>query len=88
MARPDGGLIQETNLQYYAGAQIIYTSVAGTTAYTFTFNTNLVLGSATSWAPTDPAFALNNFRIYTSPNGISNWTEYITAYTLVNGPDW
>jgi len=86
MARPDGGLIQETNLQYYAGAQIIYTSVAGTTAYTFTFNTTLVLGSATSWAPTDPAFGLNNFRIYTSPNGISNWTEYITAYTLVNGP--
>ena len=65
MARPDGGLIQETNLQYYAGAQIIYTSVAGTTAYTFTFNTTLVLGSATSWAPTDPAFGLNNFRIYT-----------------------
>ena len=34
MARPDGGLIQETNLQYYAGAQIIYTSVAGTTDQT------------------------------------------------------
>ena len=45
MARPDGGLIQETNLQYYAGAQIIYTSVAATTVYTFTFNTQLVLGS-------------------------------------------
>ena len=86
MARPDGGLIQETNLQYYAGAQIIYTSVNGTTAYTFTFNTILNLGSATSFAPTDPAFGLNNFRIYTSPNGLANWTEYITTYTLVNGP--
>ncbi len=84
MARPDGGLIQETNLQYYAGAQIIYTSVAATTVYTFTFNTQLVLGSATSFAPTDPDFGLNNFRIYTSPNGINNWTEYVTTYTLVN----
>ena len=63
MARPDGGLIQETNLQYYAGAQIIYTSVAATTVYTFTFNTQLSLGSSTSWAPTDPDFTLNNFRI-------------------------
>ena len=86
MARPDEGLIQETNLQYYAGAQIIYTSVAGTTAYTFTFNTVLNLGSATSWAPTDAAFGLNNFRIYTSLNGLANWTEYITTYTLINGP--
>ena len=86
MARPDGGLIQETNLQYYAGAQIIYTSVAATTVYTFTFNTQLSLGSSTSWAPTDPDFGLNNFRIYTSPNGITGWVEYITTYTLTNEP--
>ena len=58
MARPDGGLIQETNLQYYAGAQIIYTSVNGTTAYTFTFNTILNLGSATSFAPTETICAV------------------------------
>ena len=38
MSRPDGGLITENNLQYYAGAQIIYTSVNSTTNYTFTFN--------------------------------------------------
>ena len=82
MAKPDGGLIQETNLQYYAGAQIIYTSVGATTSYTFTFNTTLVLGSATSWNPVDPNFTLNNFRIYTSPNGISNFTEFTTAFTL------
>jgi len=84
MPRPDGGLIQETNLQYYAGAQIIYTSVAATTVYTFTFNTKLSLGSASSWSPTDPDFALNNFRIYTSPNGLNNWTEYVTTYLLSN----
>tara|TARA_R100000541_G_scaffold3483_5_gene10760 strand:- start:8978 stop:10180 length:1203 start_codon:yes stop_codon:yes gene_type:complete len=83
MARPDGGLIQETNLQYYAGAQIIYTSVA-TRVFTFTFNTDLSLGSATSFAPTDPDFTLNNFRIFTSPNGISNFTEYTTTYQLAN----
>ena len=81
MPRPDGGLIRENNLQYYAGAQIIYTSVAAT-VYNFTFNTKLVLGSSTSWNPNDPDFALNNFRIYTSPTGIDQWTEYITSYSL------
>ncbi len=81
MPRPDGGLIRENNLQYYAGAQIIYTSVA-TDIYNFTFNTKLVLGSSTSWNPNDPDFALNNFRIYTSPTGIDQWTEYITSYSL------
>jgi hypothetical protein len=84
MPRPDGGVITETNLQYYAGAQIIYTSVALTVDYTFTFNTALSMGSTTSWDPTDPNFTLNNFRIYTSPNGLGNWTEYITTYSLVN----
>ena len=82
MPRPDGGLIRENNFQYYAGAQILYTSVAATTVYDFTFNTKLVLGSTTSYAPTDPDYTLNNFKIYTSPNGLSNWTEYITAYTV------
>jgi hypothetical protein len=81
MPRPDGGLIRETNLQYYAGAQIIYTSTQ-TATFTFTFNTKLVLGSSTSWNPNDPDYALNNFLIYTSPNGINNWTLYNTTYTL------
>mgnify|MGYP001196039031 FL=1 len=81
MPRPDGGLIRETNLQYYAGAQIIYTSTQ-TAEFTFTFNTKLVLGSSTSWNPNDPDYALNNFLIYTSPNGINNWTLYNTTYTL------
>jgi len=83
MPRPDGGLITETNLQYYAGAQIIYTSVA-TSAYTFTFNTDLLMGSTTSWNPADPDYALNNFDIYTSPNGISQWTLYTTTFSLTN----
>jgi len=82
MPKPDGGLIRENNFQYYAGAQILYTSVAATTIYDFTFNTKLALGSTTSYATTDPDYTLNNFQIYTSPNGISNWTEYTTAYTI------
>ena len=82
MPKPDGGLIRENNLQYYAGAQIIYTSAGATTVYDFTFNTKLVLGSTTSYAPTDPNYIQNNFQIYTSPNGINSWTEFITAYTV------
>jgi len=82
MPKPDGGLIRENNFQYYAGAQILYTSVAATTVYDFTFNTKLALGSTTSYATTDPDYTLNNFQIYTSPNGISNWTEYTTAYVI------
>ena len=64
MPKPDGGLIRENNFQYYAGAQILYTSVAATTIYDFTFNTKLVLGSTTSYATTDPDYTLNNFQIY------------------------
>ena len=81
MPRPDGGLIQEQNVQYYAGAQIIYTPIA-TTTYTFTFNTPLVLGSSTSWNPNDPDYPLNNFLIYTSPNGIDQWSPFVTTFTL------
>ena len=83
MPRPDGGIITETNLQYYAGAQIIYTEVA-TQIYTFTFNTDLVMGSVDSWNPTDVDYALNNFNIYTSPTGIDQWTLYTTTFSLSN----
>ncbi len=46
---PNGGLITETNRQYYAGAQG-FTVPAATTqlAFTFTFDTELVLGN---WDP-------------------------------------
>ena len=84
MPRPDGGLIQEQNVQYYAGAQIIYTPVA-TATYTFTFNTPLVLGSANSWNPNNSDYPLNNFLIYTSPNGINQWTAFTTTFTLTSG---
>ena len=81
MSTPNGGLITETNVQYYAGAQQFFISPV-VDRVTTTFNTNLVLGSATSWNPIDPDFALNNFRLYTSTNG-RTWTEYITTYQVV-----
>jgi len=80
MAIPDGGLITETNQQYYAGAQgFVIESVGGESTWTFTFDTDLILGS---WDPTAVDYALNNFKLYTSPDGI-NYTEYITQFTLI-----
>ena len=80
MPIPNGGLITETNEQYYAGAQRFIST--GGMQYTTTFNTDLVFGS---FLPADPAYALNNFKLYTSPNGIpGNYTEYEFAYTVIN----
>lgn len=79
MAFPDGGLITETNRQYYAGSQgFQVTDVAGQTNFTFTFDTDLYLGS---WDPNESTYALNNFKLYTSADGI-DFTEYILEYTL------
>ncbi len=81
MAKPDGGLIQETNRQYYEGAQSF---VADGTSGVFTanFNTDLVFGS---FDPTEVNYGLNNFKLFTSPNGlVGSYTEYTNAYTVVN----
>ena len=44
MPMPNGGLITETNSQYYAGAQgFVVTAAAGQNDFTFTFNTTLIL---------------------------------------------
>mgnify|MGYP000352546608 CR=1 FL=1 len=44
MAFPNGGLITETNRQYYAGSQGFQVEdLAGQASFTFTFDTNLVL---------------------------------------------
>ena len=80
MAIPDGGLITETNRQYYAGAQgFVVTALAGQSIFTFTFDTDLKLAN---YDPTSDDYGLNNFKLYTSPDGFT-YTEYITAYTLV-----
>jgi hypothetical protein len=81
MAFPDGGLITETNRQYYAGAQGFFVeNISGQSSFTFTFNTDLFLGG---WDPDEAGYALNNFKLYTSTDGVE-YTEYILEYSLSN----
>lgn len=79
MPIPNDGLITETNRQYYEGAQGFLAD--GTqTSFTTTFDTNLVFGS---YNPSDTNYGLNNFKLYTSPNGYpGTFTEYTNEYTV------
>jgi len=71
MAIPNGGLITETNRQYYAGAQQQYVTTAGAgQTITSTFDTPLVYGSSD---PANNNYLLNSFDIFTSPDAL-NWT--------------
>ncbi len=82
MPIPNGGLITETNRQYYAGAQqfaIGATSVGQT--FTSTFDTNLVFGSSD---PASNGYNLNNFKVFTSPDA-NVWTELTPAATATTG---
>jgi len=80
MPLPNGGLIVETNEQYYAGAQG-FISVAGQNqTFTSTFNIDLILGS---FDPAQANYTLNNFKLYTSADDVT-YTEYILAYTVVD----
>ena len=82
MPIPNGGLITETNEQYYAGAQRFQVQPGASTVFTTTFNTDLIFGS---WDPNVVDYDLNNFKLYTSPTGLSGtYTEYISAYNVVN----
>ena len=84
MPTPNNGLITETNRQYYEGAQGFITQL-GTTEFTTTFNTDLVFGGINAWDPNDINYALNNFKLYTSPSGLpGTFDEYILEYTVVN----
>lgn len=70
---PNGGLINETNEQYYVGTQnniVSYTSgVMDNMVYTF--DEVLTMGSSTSWNPTDYDYHLNNFYVEVSPDGLA-----------------
>ena len=80
-------LITETNQQYYQGSQGFRGNAANEEDQGFitTFDTNLVMGSTTSWNPTDADYSLNNFKVYTSVTGISgSWSEVITLISVVN----
>jgi len=85
MAQPNGGLITETNAQYYAGTQVfIAADVDGVaqTVFTATFNTDITFGSND---PNNEAYNDNNFRIYTSATGASGtFTELTATYTVLN----
>jgi len=80
MPIPNGGLITETNEQYYAGAQRFISD--GNGVITTTFNTDLILGS---FDPNNLNYTLNNFKLYTSETGLpGEYEEYTLAYTVVN----
>ena len=78
MPIPNGGLITETNEQYYAGAQRFISDGSG--AITTTFNTKLILATSN---PAGLDYALNNFKIYTSDDGLpESYTDYTGPVVL------
>ena len=79
MAKPNNGLITETNSQYYAGSQS-FTTTSGQTSFVATFNTDLVFGA---YSPDQTNYGLNNFVLYTSLTGLpGTFTEYFLPYTV------
>ena len=69
-------LVTETNQQYYAGAQgFTVQNAAGENSFTFTFNTNLILGSSD---PNNINYQKNNFKLYHSVDGLT-YSEIVGA---------
>ena len=82
MPIPNGGLITETNRQYYAGAQQFTIGSTGVgQTFTSSFETNLTFGSSD---PSASGYGLNNFKVYTSPDA-NTWTELTPAATATTG---
>jgi hypothetical protein len=73
-------LIKENNKQYYAGSQSFIATAGNTSAFTTTFDTDLVFGS---YNPSENNYALNNFKLYTAAVGVLDYTEYVDQYTVV-----
>ena len=77
--------MQENNRQYYEGAQSFVSAAGANQLFTTTFDTDLILGATGSWSPTNADYALNNFKLYTSPSGApSTFTEYTSQFKLTN----
>jgi hypothetical protein len=73
-------VINETNQQYYAGAQgFVVKELLGETDFTFTFDTDLVFGS---FDQTNIDYQKNNFKLYSSIDGLT-YNEYTSSYTVV-----
>tara|TARA_R110002012_G_scaffold126448_4_gene278378 strand:+ start:1061 stop:2512 length:1452 start_codon:yes stop_codon:yes gene_type:complete len=85
MSTPNGGLITETNKQYYAGSQQKYISAAGAgQTITSSFNIDLVVGVGFNYSdPANQGYNLNNFKIFTSPTA-NIWTELTPSATDVD----
>jgi len=75
--------LQETNQQYYQGAQpFLVTNAAGQSSFVTNFDTDLVYGD---YDPTATNYALNNFKLYTSSTGLpGSFTEYTSKYEVNN----
>ncbi len=84
---PSNGLVTENAKQYFQGSQGFRAAAAGGgQTFPTDFDTDLVLGSSTSWNPTDANYSLNNFKVYTSPTGAAGtWSEWITQLEVTNG---
>jgi len=84
---PSNGIVTENAQQYFQGSQGFRAAAAGGGQTFLTdFDTDLVLGSSTSWNPTDINYSLNNFKVYTSPTGAAGtWSEWITQLEVTNG---
>ena len=84
---PSNGLVTENAQQYFQGSQGFRAAAAGGgQTFPTDFDTDLVLGSSTSWNPTDVNYSLNNFKVYTSPTGAAGtWSEWITQLEITNG---
>ena len=84
----NNGLITENSQQYYQGTQDFKGagSVTPNQKFTTDFNTDLILGSPTSWNPSDPDYGLNNFKVYTSQSGLAGtWSQWVTEIVVTNG---
>ena len=82
MPIPNGGLITETNRQYYAGAQQFTIGATGVgQTFISTFDTKLVFGNSD---PASNGYNLNNFKVFTSPDAV-NWTELTPTATATTG---
>ena len=78
-------LITETNQQYYAGSQGFRGDASnnGSQKFVTSFNTDLKMGSSTSWSTLDQDYVLNNFKVYTSSTGLAgSWSEWLTQMSV------
>lgn len=81
MPMPNGGLITETNRQYYEGVQG-FIGDGSENLFLTNFNTDLVFYA---WDPLDVNYPLNNFKLYTSPTGYpGSFTEYVDEYSVID----